>query len=1117
MNEQQTNFGFLQQHAPLLHTLATQAERYFAEDPNTCLLKLRQFGEKLAVLLAAKTNTPLPPNPRQVDVLRALQDHGVIGRDLADRFHAIRKAGNRAVHDFTGAHNEALNLLQFSHELSIIYHRFTKDINFKASPFIPPPDPKKKAQAVEDQLKKLTATLEAVLREKAELQALAQSEAEKRARAEAEALIAREAHQAVPSESQLAAETKSFEATVEAERQKAAATPLQQLEELKAHTVKLTLELDEDATRALIDQQLREAGWEVDSATLRYAHGARPQKGKNLAIAEWPTGTGPADYVLFIGLTPVAVVEAKRAKKNVKSALAQAERYSESIKQIEDLHSPGGPWGKYRIPFLFSTNGRDYHKQIQELSGIWSLDVRRDSNSAKALPGWYTPDGLQALLKKDIDQANADLQADSLDFLGLRPYQNEAIKAVEQRLIEGSQSVLLAMATGTGKTRTALGLLYRLLKARRFNRILFLVDRTALGEQAHNAFKDVKMEHLQTFADIYEVKGLGDLGVEVTTKVHLATVQAMVKRCLYSEEPATVDQYDCIIVDECHRGYNLDREMTDAELTFRDEDDYISKYSRVLEHFDAVKIGLTATPALHTTQVFGEPAFNYSYRQAVIDGYLVDHEPPLQLVTALAEDGITWQAGAAIPVYSVRNNTTDLFHTPDEVNVNIDSFNTRVLTESFNRVITQELAPYLDPEKPGKTLIFCATDVHADMVVRLLKEALDDTWGPVSQQLIRKITGAADRPSELIRRYKNEELPKIAVTVDLLTTGIDVPQIVNLVFLRRVKSRILYDQMMGRATRLCPDINKTVFHIFDAVQLYDDMQDYTDMKPVVTQPKITYGQLAAELAQVPDVKAKYEFLAQLIVKLQRKRLSETDAEEYKALTQMTVKETVEFLRDCSPAQAAEWLAAHPRVPEFLDSSVGDGKKFFISDHTDELRRVERGYGAQNKKPKDYLEEFNAYIKSRLNELPALMVVTQRPRDLTRAQLKELEQVLAQAGYTNVQLRSAWKETTNAEIAAGIIGFIRQQALGSPLLPYDQRVDRALARVLSQHEWTPGQRGWLERIANQMKQEVVVDPEALNKGAFKTKGGFNRLNKEFEGRMETVLADLQEAAWDDEVA
>src|SRR5439155_20283129 len=152
---------------------------------------------------------------------------------------------------------------------------------------------------------------------------------------------------------------------------------------------------------------------------------------------------------------------------------------------------------------------------------------------------------------------------------------------------------------------------------------------------------------------------------------------------LYAHDEADrpkVDEYDCIVIDECHRGYTLDREMSDSELTFRDEKDYISKYRRVLEHFDATKIGLTATPALHTTQIFGDPIYTYSYREAVIDGYLIDHEPPVRIETALSRGGIGFKRGEELEILDTSTGQIDLAHAPDDINFAVDEFNKRVVT-----------------------------------------------------------------------------------------------------------------------------------------------------------------------------------------------------------------------------------------------------------------------------------------------------------------------------------------------------------------------------------------------------------------------------------------------------
>ena len=185
----------------------------------------------------------------------------------------------------------------------------------------------------------------------------------------------------------------------------------------------------------------------------------------------------------------------------------------------------------------------------------------------------------------------------------------------------------------------------------------------------------------------------------------------------------------------------------------------------------------------------------------------------------------------------------------------------------------------------------------------------------------------------------------------------------------------------------------------------------------------------------------------------------------------------------------------------------------ISEHPDELRRIERGYGTATK-PDDYLESFGRWIQEHLNEIPALVLVTTRPRDLTRQQLRGLKLALDEAGYTETNLRVAWRELTNQDIAASIMGFIRQQALGSPLVPYDERVDRALKAILGRHAWTAPQRKWLERIAKQLKAETVVDRAALDRGQFKSMGGFGRMNKVFDGRLEEVLGELSEALWEE---
>lgn len=474
-------------------------------------------------------------------------------------------------------------------------------------------------------------------------------------------------------------------------------------------------------------------------------------------------------------------------------------------------------------------------------------------------------------------------------------------------------------------------------------------------------------------------------------------------------------------------------------------------------------------------------------------------------------------------VLDVQKTQIDVFAAPDEIHLEVEEFNRRVVTENFNRVVCRWLAGEIDPEVPGKTLVFCVNDAHADLVVRLLKEAFAEVYGEVHDDVVQKITGAADRPAQLIRRYRNERLPSVAVTVDLLTTGIDVPEIVNLVFLRRVKSRILFEQMLGRATRLRPNLygpggDKTVFRIFDAVDLYAELQPYSEMKPVVANPSISFAQLAAELAEVKNAEARRTIQEQLVAKLRRARvrLQRSRGEEIERVTGMSTAELADHLAGLSPTDASAFFASRPGLASLLDELRGSGgmQRVFVSDHHDELRRVEHGYG-KGQRPTDYLEGFSEYLNTHINEIPALQVVLQRPRELTRAQLRELALALDAEGYAEQNLRTAWRDTTNQDIAASIIGHIRRAALGDPLLPYAERVQRAVQRLLAARPWTTPQRMWLERIAQQMIRETVVDRPALDSEQFKAAGGgFRRLDRIFENRLEEVLGDLHDEVWRD---
>lgn len=1081
----ESNFDFLQKEFPVLTQFGKAAETYLYSDSNSCLMKLGMIGETVVNLMFTYDKIELPYENNAVNRINTLSRKGLLTQDLVDILHALRKTRNKAVHENYESASESAALLQMAYSLCEWFMQTYGEEKYEHSEFVMP----------EKQSYKPNITAETAKEEELSRQA------------------AQKAEQA--------------EAFSEDTRRKRALQMANQRQKSEAET------------RYMIDAQLRQVGWEADTETLRYSKGTRPTKGRNLAIAEWPTDStigkyGRVDYALFVGLQLVGVIEAKAEHKDIPSVIDyQGKDYARNIR-AEDAPYQIGSWKDYKVPFIFATNGRPYLEQYETKSGIWFLDLREPSNAPKALRGWMSPDGMMELLERDICTGNQALQAMSYDLLrdkdglNLREYQVKAIQAAERAIVEGQRTVLLAMATGTGKTRTVLGMIYRFLTTNRFKRILFLVDRTALGIQAQDVFKDVKLEDLMPLADIYNIKELEDKIVDRETRIHVATVQGMVKRILYNEgdtKPAITD-YDLIIVDEAHRGYLLDKEMDDAEILYRDQRDYQSKYRSVIEYFDAVKIALTATPALQTTEIFGQPVFKYTYREAVIEGYLVDHDAPHTIETKLSSEGIHYVHGDTVAIYDpVTNEVINSELLEDELDFDVEQFNRQVITHAFNETVLTEIARDLDPENPqetGKTLIYAVNDAHADMIVDILKQIYSQ-YG-VDNNAIQKITGSVGgndpkRVQEAIKRFKNENFPSIAVTVDLLTTGIDVPEITTLVFLRRVKSRILFEQMLGRATRLCPAIHKTHFEIYDAVGVYDSLEDVNTMKPVAADPATSFQQLLDGLEVLEDEQRIKFQISQIIAKLQRKNrdMDDTTLEHFvsmsggKAPSQMITE-----LLQKSAEEAKVQLLAQRELFSLLDEIHGSrSKAVVISEHEDELLSHTRGYGKHEQRPEDYLDAFSDYVKQNINEVAALKIICTRPRELTRDSLRDLRLTLDREGFTVQQLNTAISQLTNEEMAADIISLIRRYAIGSALVSHEARIRKAVDKLKRAHSFTAMELKWITRMEKYLMEESVLNLSVFDEDSrFKSEGGFMKINKVFQNQLENVVLELNEYLYDD---
>ena len=1079
-----SNFEFLKEIEPhILYRIAHLAETYLYTDPNGCLMKLRQFAEVMVNEVFQIEHIALPYDNNQANRISVLKREGIIEHQLGRILNELRQRGNEAVHAGFDSLTSAKTLLQMAYHLAQWY-ALSYGEGTGGHTFVMPQE--------ED------------IPNAAELQAEKEAQ-DQQIKALTEQLLGLQKQQSYWE----AAQTKEF---IKAQKERARRT--------QQYTK--NLQLSEAETRQLIDAQLCEAGWQADTEHLRYSKGTRPEKGKNLAIAEWPTDKGFADYALFFGLQLVGIVEAKAKHKDISSILSnQCKDYATHIKKEHACYLIG-QWGDYQVPFLFATNGRKYLKQLDTKAGIWFLDVRDSGNISKALQGWKSPQGLLEDLALDIAKATQDLAKTPYDplrdpnGLNLHPYQIRAVEATEKALANGHRSVLLSMATGTGKTRTLLAMIYRFLAAKRFKRILFLVDRNVLGRQAFRDFEKLKVKDLFSLNNIYHINKLEDKILEEGMELKISTVQGLVRRIIYREgEPLlTPSDFDLVIIDEAHRGYILDQEMDDNELTFRNQNDFISKYTTVVNYFDAVKIAVTATPALHTRSLFGDPIFEYTYPEAVIDGHLVDYNPPYEIITHNSSKGIHYGKGEVIQIMDIENNEhIDFCTLEDEMNFEVEHFNRKVIVESFNRSVLELVAQRIDPTDEVKTLIFAVDDAHADLIVKILKEIYAARG--IGDSFVQKITGSigdSKRIESAIKNFRNEQEPNIAVTVDLLTTGVDIPKIGNLVFLRRVKSRILYEQMMGRATRPCPEIGKESFNVYDAVKMFRKIQKVTEMLPVVCNPNTNIEDIFTAIELATDKNTLQHYLRQLIARLQRsvKGIHEKAAKDFCTRTEgVTPKDFVETLKNTSLEAIRESVRKNrENILELLFALRKNNYKY-ISDRPDMVKEVNQIYGKEGSHPEDYITEFRKYIAENKDKLTALNILYTQPRSFTHSDLRRLRIDLEKAGYPLRQLNEAWNDIQKVDMTLDIISAVRTLALGNNPIDYKKRLENAFAKLNENHDFDAIERKILKNIEKMLLQEQFIEKEDFNKGAFQNEGGYHALQKKFRTPLDTIIEELRE--------
>ena len=607
-------------------------------------------------------------------------------------------------------------------------------------------------------------------------------------------------------------------------------------------------ETPEQRARQQIDAQLVGCGWVVQD----YKQ-FNPSAGRGIALRETPLKTGPCDYLLVVDRKALGVIEAKKEGTTLSVVADQSARYASSL---PDFLADGatGP-----LPFLYESTGTE----------TYFRDSRDPAPRSRRVFAFHRPETL-AEWAAEPDTLRYRLAhmplAHPLATNGMRDCQVEAITGLEQSFAEDRPRALIHMATGAGKTFTACAFSYRLIKFAKARRILFLVDRANLGEQARDEFHSYRTPDTgRLFTELYNVQHLTSPNIDDVCRVTICTIQRLYS-ILRGEElaegaddlsgaelaaalgstrtrdiaynPAVpIEKFDFIVTDECHRSiYNL--------------------WRQVLEYFDGFLIGLTATPAPQTIAYFHQNRVaEYNHERAVADGVNVGYDV-YRIKTRVTEQGGTVEKGFLIDHRSKASRAArqavladDLDYTPADLDRSVvvpDQI--RTVLRTYRDAVFTELFPgrTLVP----KTLIFAKDDSHAEDIVHLCREVFgkgNDFCKKITYQAKHPVTGKPAKSKELIKEFCLSPTLRIAVTVDMIATGTDIRALEVLIFLRDVRSRVYFEQMKGRGTRVltATDLQsvsgedaraKTRFIIVDAVGVCES--DKTESRPLDRQPTV---------------------------------------------------------------------------------------------------------------------------------------------------------------------------------------------------------------------------------------------------------------------------------------
>ena len=923
----------------------------------------------------------------------------------------------------------------------------------------------------------------------------------------------------------------------------------------------------EARARLTIDEKLKLAGWYVQTWPK-----VNLGEGLGVVVREYPTDTGPADYLLFVNRKAVGVIEAKKDETILSQVEEQTLRYATSKIKFRQDEEP--------LSFLFEATSQVVH----------FTDLRDPAPRSREIFHFFKPETLQDWQKQTSSlRSRLKNEIPELPKANLRDCQINAITGLETSLADNKPRSLIHMATGAGKTFTAINSVYRLLNNGGAKRILFLVDTRNLGKQAQQEFHAFKPHGKETFFhENHIVQRLNSSTIDDAAEVCICTIQRMysilsgkpidesaedlslyeVKQNqqqakLVKYNPAVpIETFDFIIVDECHRSiYNL--------------------WKQVLDYFDAFIIGLTATPDKRTLGFFKENIVaEYSYEDSVLDGVNVGYDV-YEIETEIGNKGAELKAKEWL---DHRDKLTrkkrwaqaeeDNKYTSKELDRSVvNASQIRQVIRAMKKAVETEIFP--NRKELPKTLIFAKTDSHADDIIQIVREEYGQ-----GNEFCKKVTYSAKDPDSILNDFRNDFNPRITVTVDMIATGTDVKPLEVLLFMRDVRSKGYYEQMKGRGVRTLGfedlrNVSKSATSAKDRFVLIDavgvEKSQKTESRPLERNPNLSMKDLLQGVAMGHRDDDTIQSLANRLTRLGK----QIDTRGHKKIENLTGKPVAQLARelltsldpDAINQKALENAKAQgiTRSEETLTDNEREAAKqqlidkacesFDNPDARDVIESARRereqvidhinldtvtysGYSAQaEEKAEKVIQSFKEFIEQHKDDIQALCFFYQQPyqrRPLTFSMLEELHQTLNNppllltteklwTAYERIKTansNSKGKKANTQRQLTDIISLVKYAiGLEAELKPFAEQVDAKFKKWIFRHNaqrktaFTEEQTTWLRLIKDHIAASCSIERDDFDYSPFSDRGGLQKawglFNSEAKNELDSLMAEMNQ--------